>query len=173
LQEALGLSREKWELGSFYSENPDTETFLCKVLVAGAVTIYLDIVSGIDNQQMPPEGQDSAKRVNTVFNIFLAKCSGDGCMDPAVFDPFKQDPALRSTDIDSTLEQEYKRRVQKLTTAFRAHFKDITCQEILGFDPFRYVEYDEAMQEFIEEGEWQSKCNECIEFIVKKICEQY
>lgn len=171
MQEALGLSREKWELGSFYSENPDTETFLCKVLVAGAVTIYLDIISGINIQQMPPEGQDSAQRVNTVFNIFLEKCSGDRCVDPAVFDPFKQDPALDGTAVDSSLKQEYKRRIQKLTTAFKTHFKVNTCQEILGFDPFRYAEYDEAMQEFIEEGEWQSKCNECIEFIVKKICE--
>ena len=159
-------------MGSFFSENPDTETFLCKVLVAGAVTIYLDIISGIEIQQMPPDGQDSAQRANTVFNIFLEKCSGDRCKDPAVFDLFKQDPALRSTAVDSALKQEYKRRVHKLIAAFKTHFKVITCQEILGFDPFRYAEYDEAMQELIEEGDWQSKCNECIEFIVKKICEE-
>ena len=172
MQEALGLSREKWRLGSFYSENPDTDTFLCKVLVAGAVTIYLNIISGSDVQQAPPEKEDSAKRINTLFNVFLEECSGDRCVDPALFDPFKYDPALRNTAVDKKLQQEYKSRVQRLTTAFRNRFKVINCQEILGFDPFRYVEYDETMQAFIEEGEWQSKCNECIQFIVKKICEE-
>ena len=172
MQEALGVSPEKWQLGTFYSENPDTDTFLCKVLVAGAVTIYLDIISGIKIQQMPSETQDSAQRVNTMFNAFLEKCSGDGCMDPAIFDPFKHDPAFQGTTIDQELQQKYKSRVRKLVTAFKTRFKVINCQEILGFDPFRYAEYDEDMQAFIEEGEWQSKCNECIKFIVNKICEE-
>ncbi len=169
MQEALGLSQEKWNLGSFYSENPDTDTFLCKVLVAGAVTIYLDIIARIDDQQIPIELEDSAHRVNQLFNVFLEECSGDDCTQPAAFDPFKNDPALRHIQVDEKLRQEYKNRVQQLTTAFKAHFKVSSCQEILGFDPFRYAEYDENMQAFIEEGEWQSKCNECIQFIVKKI----
>ena len=172
MQEALGLSPEKWKLGTFYSENPDTDTFVCKVLIAGAVTIYLDIISGIEIKQMPAEARDSAQRVNTLFNLFLEKCSGDRCMDLAVFDPFQHDPALEGTAVAQKLRQEYKSRVQKLATAFKTRFKVINCQEILGFDHFRYAEYNEDMQAFIEEGEWQSKCNECIQFIVSKICEE-
>ena len=168
----MGLSPEKWGLESFYSENPDTETFLCKVLVAGAVAVYLDIISRIDTRQEPIDPGDSAERINALFNIFLEKCSGDRCMDPAAFDPFKHDPALQGVAIDKKFQQEYKSRVNGLTTAFKTRFEVINCQEILGFDPFRYAEYDEAMQEFIEEGEWQSKCNECIQFIVTKICEE-
>lgn len=166
------MSQEKWKLESFYSENPDTDTFLCKVLVAGAVTIYLDIISGIDAQPAAPEKKDSAKRVNELFDIFLEECSGEKCVDPALFDPFKYDPALPDMVVDKEVQQEYKNRVQRLTTAFRNRFKVINCQEILGFDPFRYAEYDENMQAFIEEGEWQSKCNECIQFIANKICEE-
>jgi len=169
MQEALGLSKEKWDLGSFYSENPDSDTFLCKVLVAGAVTIYQDIISRIDIQPMSLEPEDSAQRVNQLFNIFLEECSGDNCTDPAAFDPFKNDPALRQVQVDKKLRQEYKTRVQQITTAFKKRFKAFNCQEILGFDPFRYAEYDEDMQAFIEEGEWQSKCNECIQFVVKTI----
>ena len=165
----MGLSSEKWDLGSFYSENPDSDTFLCKVLVAGAVTIYLDIISRIDSQPMSLEPEDSAQRVNQLFNIFLEECSGDNCIDPAAFDPFKNDPALRQIQVDNKLRQEYINRVQQITTAFKKRFKVFNCQEILGFDPFRYAEYDEDMQAFIEEGEWQSKCNECIQFIVNKI----
>jgi hypothetical protein len=156
-------------LASFYSENPDSDTFLCKVLVAGAVTIYLDIISRIDEPQMPIEPEDSAKRVNQLFNIFLKECSGDKCTEPAAFDPFINDLALKHIQVDQKLRQEYKNRVQQLTTAFKAHFKAANCQEILGFDPFRYAEYDEAMQAFIEEGKWQSKCNECIQFVIKKV----
>ena len=108
-------------------------------------------------------------RVNQLFNIFLEECSGDKCTQPAAFDPFKNDPTLEYSRVDQKLREEYKNRVQQLTTAFKAHFKFTTCQEILGFDPFRYAEYDETMQAFIEEGEWQSKCGECIQFVVKKI----
>lgn len=169
MQEALGSSEGKWDFGSFYSENPDSDTFLCKVLVAGAVTIYLDIISRIDIQQKPDEPEDYAQRVNQIFNIFLEECSGDKCTDPAAFDPFKNDPALQETKVDESLKQEYKNRVQQLSADFKKRFKVFDCQEILGFDPFRYAEYNEAMQAFIEEGKWQSKCNECIQFIVKKI----
>ena len=169
MQEAFGLSPEKWDFSSFYSENPDADTFLCKVLVAGAITIYLNIISRIDIQQIPIEPQDSAQRVNQIFNIFLEECSGDKCTDPAAFDPFKNDPALRQVQIDKKLLQEYKTRVQQITTAFKKRFKVFNCQEILGFDPFRYAEYDEDMQAFIEDGEWQSKCNECIQFVVNTV----
>ena len=73
MQEALGLSKEKWDFGSFYSENPDADTFLCKVLAASAVAIYLDIISRIDLQLMALEAEDSAQRVNQLFNIFWKK----------------------------------------------------------------------------------------------------
>ena len=165
----MGLSQDKWDFGSFYSENPDSDTFLCKVLTAGAMTIYLDIIDGLDYPQMLKKPEDSAQRANQLFNIFLEECSGDNCTQPDDFDPFNNDPALEHVQVDQKLRQEYKNRVQQLTTAFKARFKVTTCQEILGFDPFRYAEYDEDMQAFIEEGEWQSKCNECIQFVVKKI----
>ncbi len=169
MQEALGLSQTNWDFGSFYSENPDSDTFLCKVLVAGAINIYLDIIDRIDDPKKSRKPKNSAHRVNQLFNIFLEKCSGDNCTQPDAFDPFDNDPALEHIQVDQKLQQEYKNRVQQLTTAFKAHFKFLTCQEILGFDPFRYTEYDEDMQAFIEEGEWQSKCNECIQFVVKNI----
>ena len=139
------------------------------MLVAGAVTIYLYIIDRLDHPQTPGKPEDSAQRVNQLFNIFLEECSGDNCTQPAAFDPFKNDPALEHIQVDQNLRKEYKNRVQQLTTAFKAHFKVTTCQEILGFDPFRYAEYDETMQAFIEEGEWQSKCNECLQFVAKKI----
>jgi len=59
--------------------------------------------------------------------------------------------------------------VTELFTAFRKQFEVCNCQDILGFDPFRYDEYDEEMQEIIEEGEWIQKCVECMQFIIKII----
>jgi hypothetical protein len=63
----------------------------------------------------------------------------------------------------------YRDRVKALSQAFEEKFHSCSCQGILGFDPFSYEDYDEKMQEYIEEGEWMQKCIECMQFIVKRM----
>jgi len=56
-----------------------------------------------------------------------------------------------------------------LYVAFEDRFGVSNCQEILGFDPFNYADYDEKMQEYIEEGKWMRKCKACMQFVVETI----
>ena len=61
------------------------------------------------------------------------------------------------------VEEKYKKAYQKRVKVLFQEF------DILGFDPFSYVDYDEDMQEYIEEGEWMQKCVDCMQFLVKKM----
>lgn len=167
----MELPEDRWDFGAFYSENPDADRFLCKVLAAGAISIYLDIIAKKDAGQTASnsEKKDSVERVTHLFNALLRESNRGDDNNPADFDPFGYDEYLGDAHIDEGIRKEYSERVTELFTAFRKQFEVCNCQDILGFDPFRYDEYDEEMQEIIEEGEWMQKCVECMQFIIKTI----
>jgi hypothetical protein len=174
LQDILRLPAEKWDFDDFYSENPDADRFLCKALAAGAMAIYLDVIDKMNTgRQTQPEGKESIQRVNQIFNIHLEESSRGNGMDPADFDPFKYDEKLKNIKVDEKFKKEYRNRVKALCQAFENKFNSCSCQGILGFDPFSYEDYDEKMQEFIEEGEWMQKCIDCMQFIVKRMGRQH
>ena len=175
LQEVLNLPADRWDFSEFYSEKPDdTDRFLCKVLAAGAVAIYLDIITKSDikpiNREMDKD--DPADRVVQIFNSFLNMCSDGNGKNPAQFDPFQCDQALEALTIDDKLRKTYADRVSKLFTAFTDKFRVRDCVDILGFDPFSYEDYDEETQEEIESGEWMQKCVECMQHIITTIKEE-
>ena len=170
MQEVLGLPSGRWDFESFYSENPeDADTFPCKALASGALAIYLDIVSKIelDRVKAESEKENSNQRVMRLFNIFLKACSRENGIDPTDFDPFRHDENLKSIQVDEKFKTEYKERFKALSVAFEDRFGVSNCQEILGFDPFNYADYDEKMQEYIEEGKWMRKCKVCMQFVVE------
>lgn len=172
MQEILELPADRWDFGAFYSGSPeDADRFLCKVLAAGAIAIYLDIIVKKDADQAASksEKKDSIERVIHLFNAFLEESSRGNGKNPADFDPFRHDEYLGDVHVDEDIRKEYAERVTELFTAFRKQFEVCNCQDILGFDPFRYDEYDEEMQEIIEEGEWMQKCVECMQVIIKTI----
>lgn len=168
----LGLPTEMYELSEFYSDKPeDSDRFLCKVLAAGAISIYLDILnrgdlstaaSGLSKEQ-------STRRVIQLFNTFLAQCSGEKTKDPGEVDLFGDDIGLNGVVVDDALIQAFKERTRLLFTAFQERFKVRDCVDILGFDPFRYDEYDEETQGEIESGEWMKKCTECMQYSITTI----
>ncbi|MEE9390541.1 MAG: hypothetical protein V3U91_04795 [Candidatus Aminicenantaceae bacterium] len=172
MQELLELPASLWDFKDFYSDKPDADLFPCRALVAGAVSIYLDVITkgGIDRTGLQTGEKESLERVIHLFNAFLLETSGGGDKDPADFDPFIHDEYLKTVHIHENARKEYANRVTKLFTAFQKQFGVRDCVDILGFDPFRYDEYDEETQEAIEEGEWMKKCSECMESIIKTIC---
>jgi hypothetical protein len=170
LQDILKLPTEKWDFDDFYSENPDADRFLCKALAAGAMAIYLDVIEKMDTgHQIQLQGKESIQRVNQIFNMHLEESSREEGMDPAEFDPFKHDEKLKNIKVDEKFKKAYRHRVKALCQAFEKKFHSCSCQGILGFDPFSYEDYDEKMQEYIEEGEWMQKCIDCMRFIVKRM----
>jgi hypothetical protein len=169
MQELLHIPPDHWDFSRFYSDKPDdSDRFLCKVLVAGAVAIYLDILSegGIDGAPVRPGEKTSADRVVQVFNRFIIDCSGDTGEDPAAFDPFAHDPGLEGIEIPDSLRKEYTDRVAALFGGFKSEFPGSNCVDILGFDPFAYADYDEKIQEEIEKGEWMKQCIECMKHVI-------
>ena len=169
------MPADRWDFNEFYSEKPDdTDRFLCKVLAAGAVAIYLDIITKSDNNPIGRKisKDDSTGRAVYIFNSFLNICSdGDG-KNPVEFDPFQHDPAFVGLTIDDKLRNAYADRVSKLFAAFKDKFKVKDCVDILGFDPFSYEDYDEETQEKIESGEWMQKCVKCMKHIITSIKEE-
>jgi len=172
LQEILELPADRWNFSDFYSDKPeDTDRFLCKVLAAGAVAIYLDIITKSDIELLMPQSEkkDTTERVIKIFNSFLDKCSGENGEDPANFDPFAYDQGLAGITIGENLRDSYRARARKLFSAFQNEFEVQDCVDILGFDPFSYEDYDEEIQEQIESGEWIQKCMECMQHVIKVI----
>jgi hypothetical protein len=168
----LNLPADRWDFNEFYSETPDdTDRFLCKVLAAGAVAIYLDIITKSDIKPIncKTDKDDSADRVVHIFNSFLNICSDDNGKNPVEFDPFQCDLVLEGITIDDNLRKAYADRVSKLFAAFKDKFRVCDCVDILGFDPFSYEDYDEEIQEEIESGEWMQKCVECMQYIITTI----
>lgn len=172
MQELLHIPPDHWDFSRFYSDKPeDSDRFLCKVVVAGAVAIYLDVLSngGIDGAPAQPAKKTSSDRVVQIFNRFIIDCSGDEGEDPVSFDPFAHDPRLEGIEISDRLRKEYTTRVTTLFRGFRAEFPGSNCVDILGFDPFAYADYDEEIQEEIEKGEWMQKCIECMQHVISSV----
>ncbi len=170
MQGILELPADKWDFTDFHSDKPE-DLFLCRVLVSGAVSIYLDVISkgGIDQSGAQQPKKNHLKRVIHLFNAFLSETSGGTNGDPADFDPFSWDESLKGIHIDESARKEYVERVTQLFTAFQKKFGVRDCVAILGFDPFRYSEYDEKTQERIAEGGWMEKCVQCMESIIRTI----
>ena len=154
MQEVLALPSDRWNFQDFYSNKPDVDLFICRALVAGAISIYLDVISkGRADQWESQQGEKaSLERVIHVFNAFLRETCGGADGNPADFDPFTHDEYLKGVKIDERARKEYMGRVTHLFTTFHKQFGVRDCVDILGFDPFRYDEYDEETQERIEEG---------------------
>ena len=169
LQEVWGLP-EYWNLDSFYSDKPEgAERFLCKVVAAGAVSIYLDV---LNRRGISREAGASVERVIHLCNTCLEETTGEQAVHPARFDPFAKDSGLDGDSVGDDVRQAYFQRAGRFFEAFEERFGRYHCQEILGFDPFRYAEYDEEMQNYIEEGEWMKKCTSCMDFIIRTVYDQ-
>jgi hypothetical protein len=170
LQKILKLPPEKWNFAEFYAENPDADRFLCKALAAGAMAIYLDVIGQMEAElPQPYDPVNSIERVNTIFNKYLEQTSEGKSLHPVDFDPFAYDETLKNIEVEETYKKSYQKRVNALFQTFEAEFNACNCQDILGFDPFSYEDYDEEMQEYIEDGEWMQKCIDCMQFLVKKM----
>ena len=170
LQEILNLPPEKWDFAEFYAENPDADRFLCKALAAGAMAIYLDVIGQMEaDSAQPSNPKKTIERVNHIFNQHLEETSEGKSLHPIDFDPFMYDEALKDTKIKASFKKAYQKRVKTLFQSFETEFNACNCQDVLGFDPFSYTDYDEEMQEYIEEGKWMQKCIDCMQFLVKKM----
>ena len=170
LQNISLLPKDLWDFSDLYSEKPEaTEQFLCKVLAAGAVGIYLDLVT----QRMQalgmvhPKGPEPIERVNELMNAILSQTATGRHEQLNVFDPFELDKYLDKQMVDEQMRSEYRQRVDRLSGGFHRAFNCRDCVDILGFDPFSYELYDEEIQEQIESGDWMVKCVECMKHIIK------
>lgn len=172
MQELLHIPPDHWDFSRFYSDKPeDSDLFLCKVLVAGAIAIYLDVLStgGIDSEPAQHGGKIQADRAVQIFNHFIIDCSGEKGVEPTFFDPFAHDPGLIGIEISDHLRKDYTDRVTALFSGFRAQFPGPNCVDVLGFDPFAYADYDEEIQEEIEKGEWMQQCIECMQYVISSV----
>jgi hypothetical protein len=170
LQDISLLPKEIWDFTDLYSDKPDdTEHFLCKVLAAGAVAIYLSILSrrfqdlGMVNSKIP----EPIERVNELMNAILAETSAGKHDKLTAFDPFARDMYLKKEMVTEDMQEEYRQRTSRLFEEFHKAFNCRDCVDILGFDPFSYELYDEEIQEQIESGEWMAKCIDCMKHIIK------
>ncbi len=164
------LPKEIWDFTDLYSDKPDdTEQFLCKVLAAGAVAIYLDVISARLQAlgRVNPERPEPIERVNALINAILNE-TADGRHDLLDgFDPFAADDYLDKSLVTEEMRSEYRQRADRLTGGFHRAFNCRDCVDILGFDPFSYELYDESIQEQIESGEWMAKCVDCMKHIIR------
>lgn len=174
LQHISLLPEEIWDFTDLYSDKPDdTEQFICKVLAAGAVSIYLDILTrriqelGIVNSKSP----EPIERVNELMNAILAETAAGKHEKLTAFDPFQKDIYLKKEMVTEEMRGEYKQRASRLFDDFYRAFNCRDCVDILGFDPFSYELYDEEVQEQIEAGEWMEKCVDCMKHIIKAFYE--
>jgi hypothetical protein len=170
LQQISLLSEEVWDFSDLYSEKPDdTEQFVCKVLAAGAVAIYLDILTRRYQELgvAGPNGPQPIERVNALMNAILKESAAGRHEQFEVFDPFEHDQYLQPQVVDEKMRSEYRQRVDRLSAGFKQTFNCRDCVDILGFDPFSYELYDEEVQEQIESGQWMAKCVECMKHIIK------
>jgi len=170
LQGLALLPKEIWDFSDLYSEKPDdTEQFLCKVLAAGVVAIYLDIISNRLQAlgRVNTEGPEPIERVNALINAILSETAAGRHGRLNVFDPFQTDSFLDKKMVTDEMRSEYRQRVDRLASGFHRAFNCRDCVDILGFDPFSYELYDEQIQEQIESGEWMSKCVDCMKHVIR------
>jgi len=172
LKDVLDLSKDRWDFTDFYSDKPDdTDRFLCKVVAAGAMAIYLDIISRIERERgrSDPGEKEPIERVNQLVNAMLNETADGKNEKLAAFDPFDHDDYLKGIDVSEDMRKEYGQRAATFFTHFDEAFNCQDCVDILGFDPFSYELYDEETQEEIESGEWMEKCVECMQHIIASI----
>jgi hypothetical protein len=122
----LGLPPERWDFSNFYSEKPDeVDSFACKVLAAGAVGIYLDILerSGLEAKAPDAEASGNTERVAKIFNSLLRAISIDRTRPPAEVDPFELDEGLRQPTVDDSLRESYRKRTANLFASFEEKYQ--------------------------------------------------
>lgn len=166
------MPAQRWDFSNFYSDKPDeVDSFACKVLAAGAVGIYLDILErfGLEPEKPAADASGNPERVAKIFNSLLRAISIDRTRPPADVNPFDLDPNLQHAKVDHGLRESYRERTAKLFATFEEKYQGRNCDEILGFDPFRYEEYDEATQAKIEEGGWMERCVDCMRHIIQVV----
>lgn len=164
------MPKEVWNFNDLYSEKPDdTDQFLCKVLAAGAVAVYLEIITCglLDKQSENLNNPQPVARANLLMNAILRETCAGGHEKLDLFDPFEQDRYLNSALVTQEMRDEYRRRTSHLFADFQRAFNCKDCVDILGFDPFNYEFYEEAIQEQIESGEWMAKCVACMQETIK------
>lgn len=169
MQETLNIPTKNWDFSRFYSDKPDdSDQFLCKVLVAGAIAIYIDVISKTGGEPRAVQAHDESTedRVIHLFNRIIFDCSGEKGEDLPSFDPFANDPGLVSVEVSEDLRKEYTNRVTALFNRFKAQHPGANCVDIIGFDPFAYADYSEEIQEEIEKGEWMEKCIDCMKNVI-------
>jgi hypothetical protein len=110
---------------------------------------------------------DYSQKAAALFNLLLREFSIDRTRSPADVDPFDLDKGLSKTGGNDNLRALYRQRAANLFATFQAKFQGRNCDEILGFDPFRYEEYDEPTQAKIEEGGWMERCVDCMHHIIQ------
>ncbi len=69
--------------------------------------------------------------------------------------------------------EEYEKRVMKIFEAFEKEFGKTGCQTLLGFDAMKFLDYPPEKQKYIEEGEWMKDCCRYMEFVARKLFENY
>ena len=144
---------------------------MCKVVAAGAVAIYLDIITRRERElgETEPIDVEPIGRVNALVDSMLAETAEGRGENLATFDPFSHDRYLKEGIATGKMRREYKDRSTQFFTDFKKTFNCQDCVDILGFDPFSYELYDDAIQEEIESGEWMEKCVECMQHIVRTL----
>jgi len=170
LQDVLALSKTRWDFTDFYSDKPDdTDRFLCKVVAAGAMAIYLDILTKKEPERegSEPTAAEPIERVNALVDAMLEETAAGKDEKLATFDPFVHDLYLDNEIVTGEMRREYKDRATQFLGEFQKAFNCQDCVDILGFDPFSYELYDEETQEEIESGKWMEKCVECMQLIIK------
>lgn len=79
---------------------------------------------------------------------------------------------LLPADMPKAME-ELEVRVRLLLDNVRDEVGSVYCQQILGFDPMKYEEYPEQIQEQIELGEWMKTCARAIGTTVDTVIKQF
>ena len=172
LKDVLDLSKNRWDFTDFYSDKPDdTDRFLCKVVAAGAISIYLDILTKRERERggTVPVVTEPIERVNALVDAMLEETTAGKDEKLATFDPFAHDRYLDNEIVTGEMRSEYRDRATRFLVEFQKTFNCQDCVDILGFDPFSYELYDEETQEEIESGEWMEKCVECMQHIVRSL----
>ena len=154
----MEFPEDRWDFSRFYSEKPDYERFACKVLVAGAATIYLDIVQRSSGPEAGGVEGGAIDRVIGIFNRMLEEASGPQAKGFGELDPFSYHLSFQEAADAGAARLEYQERVSEFYESFLREFGEWDCVGLLGFDPFNYFDYDEETQAQIQSGEWMENC---------------
>lgn len=160
MQDITGLPTERWDFDGFYSEKPDYDLFACKVLVAGAIAVYLDLVSKATRDEPGSESgdKDPIERVINIFNALHEEASGPDYKDLEDCDPTAHDSLSEEIPDIGAVKKQYQERAGRFYQSFFKEYGERDCVGLLGFDPFNYFDYDEETQAQIESGEWMEDC---------------